>query len=669
MNKIKGFTLVELLVVIAVIAILFAVVLVAINPAQRFKDSRNARRLSDVQSIVNSVVTYTADAKGVLPANMPDGQCIGSKQAVDFGATAPTGTRSYWQMTTVNDTTDGLTNIAANNLTLDGGALVASGGVFGNGLLLNGIRQDAMTANQTELQLNSPITIETWFRLSKGFEANQGVSQGILNKGDYNLTLSNRTGALEFEMNPNTADSATLAYGGSKYAFSSFAEYNGVLYAGQGNTTGDGVIYQSSNGTSWSASSFPGAQESIFSLAAYKGKLYAGQGSGSGDGVVFSYDGTTNNYGLGANGWKTEYSTGADGVYALYVWSGKLYAGVGGAANSAEVYEFDGTSWKQLNLSYANDVVFALVAWNGKLYAATGGANRAQALAWNGSSWSQDYIHATKNYAYSLAVYQRNLYVGIGGSLNSAAEVRVTTDGSVWNISDANAARDTRSMTVYDGKLYAGLGGSTAVYRKIRVFDGTSWLDFYTGIGGDNSESIRALSTFKGKLFAAELGDALTDGDMYSFGSTTVLQSNKVKWNASQWYHVAVTYDGSTAIIYINGYEDNRTSVSLTLANQNTPLYIGYNGSDGFFEGLLDNVILYQQALSATTIADHAGCYNLAQTIVPAYMAKMPVDPSSTVTDGTDTGYQISQTGGVVTVTAPLTEISGNTTSIIKNSR
>ena len=40
----KGFTLIEILVVIAIIAILAVVVFVALNPAQRIKDSKNSRR-------------------------------------------------------------------------------------------------------------------------------------------------------------------------------------------------------------------------------------------------------------------------------------------------------------------------------------------------------------------------------------------------------------------------------------------------------------------------------------------------------------------------------------------------------------------------------------------------------------------------------------------------
>lgn len=60
----KGFTLIEVLVVIAIIAILAAIVLVAINPAKRFQDARNSQRHANVESILSAVQQEMLDNKG-----------------------------------------------------------------------------------------------------------------------------------------------------------------------------------------------------------------------------------------------------------------------------------------------------------------------------------------------------------------------------------------------------------------------------------------------------------------------------------------------------------------------------------------------------------------------------------------------------------------------------
>lgn len=54
----KGFTLIELLVVIAVIAVLAAVIMIAINPAKRNKQARDATRKSDIGQLANALKAY-----------------------------------------------------------------------------------------------------------------------------------------------------------------------------------------------------------------------------------------------------------------------------------------------------------------------------------------------------------------------------------------------------------------------------------------------------------------------------------------------------------------------------------------------------------------------------------------------------------------------------------
>ncbi|MFZ2252824.1 MAG: type II secretion system protein [Minisyncoccia bacterium] len=66
-TKQKGFTLIEVLLVIAILAILAAVVIVAINPSKQLMKSRDAQRSADVYSILNAVYQYTVDHESAFP--------------------------------------------------------------------------------------------------------------------------------------------------------------------------------------------------------------------------------------------------------------------------------------------------------------------------------------------------------------------------------------------------------------------------------------------------------------------------------------------------------------------------------------------------------------------------------------------------------------------------
>ncbi|MCA9382524.1 prepilin-type N-terminal cleavage/methylation domain-containing protein [Candidatus Dojkabacteria bacterium] len=88
----SGFTLVEILVVIALLALLAGAVFFALNPTQLFRDARNTTRRQDVDAVHSALRQYVLRDLDGDPAGLSDG-CLsgGALPVIDVTDADPIG--------------------------------------------------------------------------------------------------------------------------------------------------------------------------------------------------------------------------------------------------------------------------------------------------------------------------------------------------------------------------------------------------------------------------------------------------------------------------------------------------------------------------------------------------------------------------------------------------
>ena len=98
-------------------------------------------------------------------------------------------------------------------------------------------------------------------------------------------------------------------------------------------------------------------------------------------------------------------------------------------------------------------------------------------------------------------------------------------------------------------------------------------------------------------------------GDLVS-STTTVTDTN--------WHHVAVTKSGSSVHLYIDGVDRTGAVTNRTMQINTLPLSIGQSSGTSFWNGTLDEVALYDQALTASTIQAHRDAGAVTPSPTPA---------------------------------------------------
>jgi len=86
---------------------------------------------------------------------------------------------------------------------------------------------------------------------------------------------------------------------------------------------------------------------------------------------------------------------------------------------------------------------------------------------------------------------------------------------------------------------------------------------------------------------------------------TTFVQTDNPEISTGVWYHLVGVYDGSSVKIYVNGTLKKEVTKSGDQASSGNSITIGAKPSEGYFNGIIDEVKIYDRALDALEISAH----------------------------------------------------------------
>ncbi len=180
------------------------------------------------------------------------------------------------------------------------------------------------------------------------------------------------------------------------------------------------------------------------------------------------------------------------------------------------------------------------------------------------------------------------------GSINGAS--RIT--GKVGNALQFGAAGSRVEIPMSPSSM-AFPSGEISIDAWIKL-DTITPGSFYQLVGS----GYYGLKSFRLGLNGGQIEFDLYDGSAWRY----VIVSNQTL-TTNTWYYTALTYNGSSAKIYINGVEDASNAISYPIPTSYNTLYIGagQNNLDFMYEfpGIIDEIRLFRVVLSGSEISDY----------------------------------------------------------------
>lgn len=271
---------------------------------------------------------------------------------------------------------------------------------------------------------------------------------------------------------------------------------------------------------------------------------------------------------------------------------------------------------------------------------------------------------------------------------------------SWWRMDDINATGDPTDYTGRNNGTIIGGASQTdsGYFGKGFIFDGN-----YVDCGNDaslnisnnltigawikrvgRSSSSADTGTILGKDINSNTGYVLEvhdDDALYPnlirvtlYGLSTSNFRSNTQTLQDQWYHIVVTYNGTNAVLYINGGVDKNQATTGDITTSTDTVKIGYSkGSgnlDNYFNGTIDDVMIFNRSLTSdevlalynSTAIYHNETFSEGEHTFTVYSQ----NTSGNVSTDTIT-FTVDLTYPNVTINAPTASESFTTSSILLN--
>lgn len=229
-------------------------------------------------------------------------------------------------------------------------------------------------------------------------------------------------------------------------------------------------------------------------------------------------------------------------------------------------------------------------------------------------------------------------------AFDSAGDNDGTLHGAAWNV-DRPPLHDNKFSLYFDGDDYVTV--SEASNLDVNSITLTAWvkINFDNTVAQANIVRKGASGSGADRVYGLTVRNSGIVRGFVVLDSSLVLvdADGGTSMSKGVWHHIAMTYDGISAKVYIDGTLDHQSGMSMgTIADNDRDVFIGGMGSGGWnFKGKIDEVKIFNAALGAAAIKSLADTtppeLNLPENIVfNAMGAKAAVTFAATAVDDVD---------------------------------